>query len=253
MNPPDAPVRTTTTMMAGGAIPLPAPSPSGPPLGAMRAALRSVAPASDPADTLCGVLLAAGPGRRWRATAGDEHKLMHALSDGTPVVVAAARALHSVLPRSVAVVRGDLDDVAAAVEACGLQVIRVPLGDLGMGHSIATAVLATSWAEGWVVTLGDMPWTQPRSIEQVADALRRGEALAAPYYQGTRGHVIGFGASQRSDLLHLSADHDVRDLLDRHADQLHAISVDDPGVLLDLDLPDSLVQELGAGALSPPP
>jgi molybdenum cofactor cytidylyltransferase len=237
--------------MAGGAIPMPGPST---PDAGLHAALRgSLAPASEPADALCGVLLAAGPGRRWRATAGDDDKLMHPLSDGTPVVVAAARALHSVLPRSVAVVRGDLDDVAAAVEACGLQVIRVPLGELGMGHNIATAVLATRWAEGWVVTLGDMPWTQPHSIAQVAAALHRGEALAAPYFQGTRGHVIGFGASQRADLLHLSADHDVRDLLERHSEQLHAINVDDPGVLLDLDLPDSLLQTLGRGKLSPPP
>lgn len=209
--------------------------------------------ASEPDDALCGVLLAAGPGRRWRvsATPSDDDKLMHRLSDGTPVVVAAARALRRVMPRSVAVVRGDLDEVASAVEDCGLQVIRVPLGELGMGHSLATAVLSTNWAHGWVVTLGDMPWIRPHSIAQVAQALREGRELVAPYYHGTRGHVIGFGPSQRVDLLHLSQDHDVRDLLVRHADQLHGVAVDDPGVLLDMDLPGSLFQDLGVDNESP--
>ncbi len=202
-------------------------------------------PRLEPADTVCGVLLAAGPARRWRASGSDDDKLMHPMADGTPVVVAAARALHEALPRCIAVVRADQDEVAEALDGCGLQVVRVPLGDLGMGHSLATAVLASNWAEGWVVTLGDMPWTQARSIAQVAAALRAGAPLVAPYYQGTRGHVLGFGASQRTELLHLSADLDVRELLNRHADMIQSIPVDDPGVLVDVDLPDSLLHDLG--------
>lgn len=198
-------------------------------------------------EPVCGILLAAGVGRRWQASGPGDDKLMHPLSDGTPVVVAAARALHQAVPRAVAVVRSDLDAAAAALEACGLQVIRLPSGDLGMGHSLAAAVRATPWAHGWVVTLGDMPWVKAHTVWQVADAVSHGQDLVAPYYCGTRGHVLGFGANQRTELAQLSADGDVRELLARHADQLQRVTVDDPGVLLDVDLPDSLVRGLVDG------
>ena len=92
-------------------------------------------------------------------------------------------------------------------------------------------------ADGWVVALGDMPHVRPDTIAAVADALRAGHGLAAPFHDGCRGHPVGFGRAHRRALEALRGDVGARDLLTQAAAQLHRLGVDDPGVLTDVDEP----------------
>lgn len=186
---------------------------------------------------LAGVLLAAGHGRRWTAAGGAPNKLLHRLPDGTPVVVAAARSLVSALPRSVAVVRRSDDTTAALLSQCGLRIVFVDDAQAGLGNNIARGVSATPEAAGWVIALGDMPYIRPDSIAAVADALRSGSPIAATRHRGQRGHPVGFDASSGPALGELRGDRGAAALLQRDADRLQLIDVDDAGVLLDLDLP----------------
>jgi molybdenum cofactor cytidylyltransferase len=186
---------------------------------------------------LTGVLLAAGHGRRWTAAGGAPNKLLHRLPDGTPVVVAAARSLVSALPRSVAVVRRSDDGTAALLAECGLELLLVDDAEAGLGDNLARAVAATPDATGWVIALGDMPFIRAGSIAAVADALRSGKPLAATRHRGQRGHPVGFDASCGQALTELRGDRGAAALLQRDADRLWLVDVDDEGVLLDLDLP----------------
>lgn len=190
-----------------------------------------------------GILLAAGRGTRWRAAAAgdDDNKLLHRLRDGTPVVVAAAQALVAALPRCLAIVRREDTAVARALGDCGLTLVWAEPGSTGMGENLARAIQATPCRGdgdiGWVVALGDMPCLQAQTVRDVADALRAGQDLAAPFFRGRRGHPVGFSRRHGPELQTLRGDRGAAELLLREAHLLHQVHVNDPGILVDLDAP----------------
>jgi len=178
------------------------------------------------------VLLAAGSGRRF---GGD--KLLAQLADGTPIAVATTAVLVATLPHVVAVVRPDAAILTAVLRERGADVVLCPHADEGMGTSLAWGVAAASGWTGWIVALADMPFVQPATVRMLAAAVAGGAALAAPRYEGRRGHPVCFGLSYRKALLALRGDRGGRDLLRAAEDLLHVVDCDDPGVLVDIDTP----------------
>ncbi len=184
---------------------------------------------------IVGLLLAAGQGRRF---GGD--KLLQPLADGTPVAVAAARALKAACADSIAVLRPEQDALAALLEAEGLRVVRCAAARSGMGHSLAAGVAASRDARGWLVALADMPCIRVATLQAVAELIGGGAALAAPRYAGRRGHPVGFAARWRDALLALEGDEGARAILQQSRFLLHVLETDDPGVLQDVDSPADL-------------
>jgi molybdenum cofactor cytidylyltransferase len=182
-----------------------------------------------------GILLAAGQGRRFGS-----NKLLQPLVDGTPMAVASARRLHSVLAHCIAVVSDTQDSVARLLAAAGLQVIANPRAPDGMGTSIACGVAASPHAGGWVIALADMPAVPVSVIQSVADGLASGADIIAPVYRGQRGHPVGFAADHASALQALRGDRGARDIITTHRDTLELIDTQDSGVVHDIDTPASL-------------
>lgn len=185
--------------------------------------------------SIVGLLLAAGHGRRF---GGD--KLLQPLADGTPVAVAAARALKAACADSIAVLRPEQDALAALLEAEGLRVVRCAAARSGMGYSLAAGVAASRDARGWLVALADMPCIRVATLQAVAELIGGGAALAAPSYAGRRGHPVGFAARWRGALLALEGDEGARAILEQSRFLLHVLETDDPGVLQDVDSPADL-------------
>lgn len=185
--------------------------------------------------SIVGLLLAAGHGRRF---GGD--KLLQPLADGTPVAVAAARALKAACADSIAVLRPEQDALAALLEAEGLRVVRCAAARSGMGYSLAAGVAASRDARGWLVALADMPCIRVATLQAVAELIGGGAALAAPSYAGRRGHPVGFAARWRDALLALEGDEGARAILQQSRFLLHVLETDDPGVLQDVDSPADL-------------
>lgn len=184
---------------------------------------------------IVGLLLAAGQGRRF---GGD--KLLQALADGTPVAVAAARALKAACADSIAVLRPEQDALASLLEAEGLRVVLCAAARSGMGHSLAAGVAASCDAHGWLVALADMPCIRVATLQAVAELIGGGAALAAPSHAGRRGHPVGFAARWRDALLALEGDEGARAILQQSRLLLHVLETDDPGVLQDVDTPADL-------------
>ncbi|KRW62146.1 nucleotidyltransferase family protein [Pseudomonas sp. TTU2014-080ASC] len=188
----------------------------------------------------CVVILAAGQGSRYRQVAGEgQNKLLadcHGL-DGVvrPVLEQVLINLPACLPRRVVVTLPEYVEVMALVERYGCQVL--PLVSAGMGQSIATAVRATADASGWLIMLGDMPFIQTQTIEQVAAALSTASAAVAQMH-GRMGHPVGFGSVHTQALIGLSGDRGARALL-LGAD-VQVVSVNDPGIFWDIDEPHTL-------------
>jgi molybdenum cofactor cytidylyltransferase len=59
-----------------------------------------------------------------------------------------------------------------------------------------------------------------------------------PFYQGQRGHPVGFGAEHGEALRGLDGDTGARALL--AANRVARLDLDDPGILRDVDTPDDL-------------
>ncbi|TVT49634.1 MAG: nucleotidyltransferase family protein [Denitromonas halophila] len=185
-----------------------------------------------------GILLAAGYGRRFDPD-GQQDKLLAPLADGRPVLWHSARALAAALPGSLAVIRPGQPERARWLHEAGCRVLEAPAAEAGMGHALAAAVAASADADGWVVTLADMPWLPTAAIRAVAARLTTPSTVTAPRHAGRRGHPVGFGKAWREQLIALDGDRGARAILDATAVSL--FDWDDAGVLRDIDTRDDLV------------
>jgi molybdenum cofactor cytidylyltransferase len=184
---------------------------------------------------IVGLLLAAGSGRRF---GGD--KLRAVLPDGRRVGEAAALALRVGVDRAIAIVRPDAAPLAALLQTAGLETLVNPTAADGMAGSIRCGVAASADAAGWLIALADMPWIAPATFAAVTGAVRNGSSIAAPFHRGRRGHPVGFQCRWAPELMALTGERGARELLARQADEIVAIQVDDPAILMDVDRPADL-------------
>ncbi|ARP96872.1 nucleotidyltransferase family protein [Bordetella genomosp. 13] len=199
-------------------------------------------------DGCIGILLAGGYGSRYAAESPGADKLLARLPDGRPVAVAAAQAMLEALPQALAVVRPESTALAALLSAEGCRVVPAVQARQGMGGSLAAAAIAlmrdTPSSRHCLVALADMPWLRSATVAHVA-LHSRGHRIAAPVYEGQRGHPVAFAAELWPELAGLEGDEGARILLRRQG--VHALPVDDPGVLADVDVP----ADLAAARTSP--
>ena len=179
------------------------------------------------------LLLAAGKSSRFGA-----NKLMHPLN-GQPIALHSAVSLKSAFPQTLAVVSPG-SPLQAQLEAIGVRTVVSERAFDGMGESLKTGIAATANADAWVVALADMPFILPLTHLSIERALRRGAAIAAPAFNGERGHPVGLSSRFRDELLALEGDAGARFILKENAKLIHLVEFDDPGVVKDIDTPDDL-------------
>ncbi|QHF46451.1 molybdopterin-guanine dinucleotide biosynthesis protein MobA [Pseudomonas sp. S35] len=188
--------------------------------------------------TVTAIVLAAGQGSRFRAETGQDKLLALCVGrDGVtrPVIEQVLVNLPvSVVDRWV-VTSPERGEVIRLAEAYGCQVLL--LQSAGMGDSIAAAVAASASAEGWLVVLGDMPFVQSASVEQVIDALVAG-AISVPVQAGQYGHPVAFDRAFGPHLMALTGDRGAKPLFAQAV--LREVQVEDRGVLWDVDVPATL-------------
>jgi molybdenum cofactor cytidylyltransferase len=180
-------------------------------------------------------LLAAGGASRFGAD-----KLLAELPNGTPVAARAARNLVSVVADSRAVIRPTANDLARLLNAAGLRLVENSRAEEGIAGSIAAGVGSAAGADGWLIALADMPWIRQETIRAVVDALEKGAEVAAPTFNGSRGHPVGFSRRWRDRLLALSGDRGAGQLIAAAPRALTLIPTSDPGILRDIDRPSDL-------------
>lgn len=177
-----------------------------------------------------GILLAAGSSTRFGSD-----KRLHALPNGLPMAVAAARTLRSGVDRAVAVVRPDDHELAALLAAEGLGVVRCTAEPCGMGESIATGVRAAAQGHACLIALADMPFIKAETIAALVHPLRAGKPLVAPIFESRLGHPVGFGARFIPDLMKLHGDCGARAVVEENEALLTRVPVEDVGTVRDID------------------
>jgi CTP:molybdopterin cytidylyltransferase MocA len=89
--------------------------------------------------------------------------------------------------------------------------------------------------DAFLFTPVDLPKINKETVEQLAQAA--GSApIVIPRCHGRRGHPVLMDASLRTELL--AASGSPRDIVDRHADQVRYLDVEDDGILVDVDTPE---------------
>ncbi|WP_458377142.1 nucleotidyltransferase family protein [Pseudomonas fluorescens] len=187
------------------------------------------------------IVLAAGQGDRFRQVAGaDKDKLLADCTgrDGAvrSVIEQVLVNLPAGLEKRVLVTTEDRPQVIRMAKAYGVEVVLIE--STGMGDSIAAGVSACSLLGGWLIVLGDMPFILPSSIEQVVAEIAD-DVISVPLINGEYGHPVGFGRTFGPALMGLSGDRGAKPLF--ASAKVVEVVVDDPGVLWDVDVPESLI------------
>ena len=184
---------------------------------------------------ITGILLAAGHSRRFKPG----NKLLYPLRAGQATVLVAAGNLLAALPHSLGVVRPEAPEIAHMLRQAGLDILACQPEQQEMADSLAAAIrhlmFQPSAPDAVVIALADMPFIRSDSIAAISRALEAGAPLAAPTYQGLRGHPVGFSKRFYAELATLSGDEGARSVLRHHAADLVLVECDDPGILQDFD------------------
>ncbi|QHF03638.1 NTP transferase domain-containing protein [Pseudomonas asturiensis] len=183
-----------------------------------------------PIPQVFALLLAAGRSRRFE---GDKRRAC--LPCGRTLLRASldnARQAFS----NVWVVLRDEDDADQLGVPHDVTVVRSPLADLGMGHSLASgiAALMPSTADAVAVLLADMPWIKPASLQRLA-RMADPQRIALPAHDGQRGHPVIIGREFWPLLLNLEGDQGAKSIIKRHPEHCDVLACDDPGILRDAD------------------
>ncbi len=115
--------------------------------------------------------------------------------------------------------------------------VENPEAESGLARSIQYGIrTASDAATGYLFVLGDMPKVQPRTYATLLHQHDRfPDRILVPRYHGQRGNPVLFPTRFRDALLQLSGDQGARPLLQRYADQVRWLDLDDPGILIDVD------------------
>ena len=185
-----------------------------------------------------GLLLCGGASVRF-----GRDKLLEKIGEaGEPMALVSARHLLASADRVLAVTRTGRGDLREVLESLGCEVVETDRALEGLGSSLSAGVEASAEADGWIVTLADMPFILPGTIHAVRSAIEAGARIAAPRDRasGKRGHPVAFAAALREELLAIRGDEGARSVIQRHLDQVRLVEVDDAGIARDIDRPEDL-------------
>jgi molybdenum cofactor cytidylyltransferase len=188
---------------------------------------------------IAGIVLAAG-----RASRMGSNKLVAEL-DGEPIVRRTVRAVLASRARPVIVVTGhEADAVRGALAGLDVSFVHNPDFSEGMSTSLRVGIAAAGAADGALICLGDMPRLEAKHLDAVIDAYRAGspDEIVVPTCDRKRGNPVLWPQGYFAEIAALSGDVGARALLDRHAENLRPVAIDDPAILVDVDTPAALAE-----------
>jgi molybdenum cofactor cytidylyltransferase len=126
-------------------------------------------------------------------------------------------------------------DAAAAAVPEGVRAVINRDYRLGMLSSLQAGLRGlVEPCEGVLFTLVDHPAVSRPTVERLIDA---DADIAIPRIAGERGHPVLVSAGIAREFLTEPNTSKVRDVIDRHAERIRYIDVDDPGIRDDVDDP----------------
>jgi len=205
--------------------------------------------ATDEAPRVAGLVLAAG-----RSTRMGQNKLLCAWR-GAPLVAHAVDAALGAGLRPVCVVTGhEAPAVRAALQGRAVIFAHNPDFEQGMASSLRAGLEALETLvpehDAVVVLLGDMPRVRPEHVYRLLEAFERGgrSVICVPEHDGQRGNPVLWPTRDVTALRALRGDRGGRQLLEAEPDRVVRVAMQDDGVLIDVDSPQTLAALSGTNA-----
>lgn len=193
---------------------------------------------------ITGIVTAAGESRRMGA-----HKVLLPFADSTVIETIVGSLIQGGADEVIVVTGHEHHAVASALQHLPATCVLNPDYRKGMLSSIRCGLRAAAkTARGHLVTLGD----QPSLTSGVVAALIRefqehGEAepsIVVPTHNGRRGHPVLLSRGFRDEVLTSFDDVGLRGLFTKHPQAIQEVSMDEAGVLRDMDTPEDYRNEL---------
>lgn len=187
---------------------------------------------------VAGIILAAGVSSRMGRT-----KQLLPFHHGTIIETVTGHACASELDQVLVVLGHHAQKIRAALvhhvnTACA-QVIVNPHFKIGQSTSIVEGIrhLGTDM-DAVMFLLGDQPLISASVINYLIEKYHHTNArIVVPYYQGIRGNPVIFDHTLFPELGCLKGDTGARVLFKKNVDCILKVSVDDPGIITDVDTP----------------
>lgn len=179
------------------------------------------------------LVLAAGFSNRFGSI-----KLCASLDNGATVFEQTLRNLEQAVSEVIVVTRPELAE--DLIQHCdSLQIFDQ--AEKGMGATLAYGIGLVQESESCLVCLADMPFIKPESYRELAQTLTR-ENIVQPCFDDQPANPVGFGQRYYAELMALTGDSGGRPVLQAHSDSVLRISLDDPGLVADIDTPEELAR-----------
>ena len=186
-----------------------------------------------------GIILAAGSSKRFGAD-----KRARRLPSGNMLLEDTIRSAMQSVQRLLVVLRHDDefgDRLNGLVNDRYIQFYRAPDSDQGMGSSLANAIGQNDDWQAALIMLGDMPYIQQSTFKAILNAYQAGsESIVVPVINDIQGHPVLFDQCYFAELGKLSGDQGARPVIKAHSERVVHGEVDDPGILIDVDLPEDV-------------
>jgi molybdenum cofactor cytidylyltransferase len=189
------------------------------------------------------VILAAGAGRRLGGVA----KALLTTADGTTFLERICSICEEVGADHRCVVVGEPHRAATAAEASrlGIEVVHNPDPSRGMSSSVALGfghALACFDDESALLWPVDHALVRATTIEGLL-AVAAADRIVIPGYAGRGGHPTLFGRGLWDELRRCDHEPDgARSVVRRDSERVERVTVEDPGVLADVDTPEDLAE-----------
>jgi molybdenum cofactor cytidylyltransferase len=127
--------------------------------------------------------------------------------------------------------------VAATARTAGCIPLENPDPTEGPISSLRVALRALPPdIEGFVICPVDHPLVEAGTVSALLDAFRaHGAPVTVPVYEGQRGHPALFHRRMEGELLEPGLPEGARTVMQRHADAIREVEVDDEGIAVDID------------------
>jgi len=184
------------------------------------------------------IVLAAGLGTRMEGAV----KALTPMAGEPALSIVLRRAHEAGIASTIVVLGHGADAVRRAVDLSCARIVENPAPEEGLASSLRLGLSAVgSGGPGVLILHADMPAVSSATIRVILEAAEGGARLAAPVFQGQRGFPVYIARFLFAELeTMLDGDAGARRLLERHADDLVLVPVEDPGCVLDVDRPEDL-------------
>lgn len=178
------------------------------------------------------------PAAGWSRRMGRD-KILLPFGGRTMLETILAKLAEAGVSRTAAVLRPDLSEAHRLARAAGAEVVLNPAPDDEMLASIRLGIerLAGS-VDAFFLWPADHPSVRTETLRELAAHASRRTAVI-PVHSGRRGHPALVGVLLAPEIAHLPVNAGLRQLWRDRADAVLEVAVDDPGVLENLDDPES--------------